>query len=92
LGPGFLPERSRKIHFTPETSHLNGFQTPQMALIHEKRAQLFSEKHNTSPIRLSGTKSDLKMTANSTYWEADRMKDRLEEGETKERAVLGQRS
>jgi hypothetical protein len=60
-----------------------------MALIHEKATPLFWECSILFPIRLSGAESTLKMTANSTYREADRVKDGLEEGEMKGRGVLG---
>jgi hypothetical protein len=52
-----------------------------MALIREKTTLLFSEYSILSPIWLSEAESQLKITANSTYWKADRVKDRLEEGE-----------
>jgi hypothetical protein len=50
---------------------------------------LFWDSFVSLPIRLSGAESELKMAANSTYWEADRVKVGLEEGAIKEKAVLG---
>ena len=55
-----------------------------------KLSSLFSEKRILSPVWLSGAESQLKMTANSTYWEANCVKDGLGEGgNEKGRAVLG---
>jgi hypothetical protein len=44
--------------------------TPKLALIREKRAQLFPDNPQACPVLLSGPEPELKMAANSTYWEA----------------------
>jgi hypothetical protein len=49
---------------------------------------LFWESRDFLSIWLSGTESKLKITANSTYWEANRLHDGLMEGKKKRRAVL----
>jgi len=54
--------------------------TPKLALIREKRALFFPDNPIACPVLLSGPGSELKMAANSTYWEADLLKDGLEEG------------
>ena len=66
---------SGKIHFAysispSETSHTMELPTPKLALIREKRALFFPDNHRMCPIRQSGFESELKMAANSTYWEA----------------------
>jgi hypothetical protein len=48
-----------------------GSPAPEIALIREKTALFFWESHDSLPIRLSGAESKLKITANSTYWEAN---------------------
>jgi hypothetical protein len=53
-----------------ETFRRSVFPTPKMTLIREKTTLLFSEYSILSPIWLSKAESQLKMTANSTYWEA----------------------
>ena len=45
--------------------------TPEIALIREKTAPLFWESHDSLSIQLSGVEPKLKITANSTYWEAN---------------------
>jgi hypothetical protein len=50
---------------------------------------MFSEYFILLFIWLSRGESELKITANSTYWEADRVLDGLGEGESEGRAVLG---
>jgi hypothetical protein len=57
-------------------------------IIREKQALMFGDSFISLPIRLSGAELELKIAANSTYWKADRVKDGLEEGEMKGRAVL----
>ena len=68
----FSRNTPKKMPFTPgtspsETSHLNRFPTPKMALIREKRALLFWDSFVSPLIRLSGAELELKMAANSTY-------------------------
>jgi hypothetical protein len=53
-----------------ETFCRSVFPTPKMTLIREKTTLLFSEYSILLPIWLSKAESQLKMTANSTYWEA----------------------
>jgi hypothetical protein len=65
----------RDIHFPLPVSPSEiipqaGVPIPEIALIREKTALLFWESHDSLPIRLSGAESKLKITANSTYWEA----------------------
>ena len=90
----FSQNTQGKIRFTlrtspSDTSHLKGFPTPKNGTNSRKTTPLFWECSIPFPIRLSGAESTLKMTANSTYREADRVKDGLEEGEMKGRGVLG---
>ena len=40
-----------------------------MALFREKREPMFWDSFISLPIRLSGAELELKMAANSTYWE-----------------------
>jgi hypothetical protein len=54
-----------------ETFPHKGPPTPEIALIREKTALLFWDSNDSSSIRLSGVESKLKITANSTYWEAN---------------------
>jgi len=51
------------------SSH-EGFPTPKIALIREKPALLFWDIPVSKPVWLSGTFSQRKITANSTYWKA----------------------
>jgi hypothetical protein len=44
--------------------------TPKPALIREKRALLFPDNPLACLVLLSGSESELKMAANSTYWVA----------------------
>jgi len=44
--------------------------TPKIALIREKTARMFWDIPAPWPVWLSGAFSELKITANSTYWEA----------------------
>jgi len=74
--PGFPLSIIRDIHFPQpvspsETIPHEGSSTPEIALIREKTALLFWESRDSLPIRLSGAESKLKITANSTYWEAN---------------------
>ena len=83
----------KDIHFPQpispsETIPHDGSSTPEIALIREKTALLFWESRDSLPIRLSGAESKLKITANSTYWEANRLHDGLMEEERNRRAVL----
>ena len=43
---------------------------PKTALIREKTALMFWDIPDSKPVGLSGAFSELKITANSTYWEA----------------------
>jgi hypothetical protein len=66
----------KDIHFTQpvspsETISQEGSPAPEIALIREITALLFWESRDSLPIRLSGVESKLKITANSTYWEAN---------------------
>ena len=56
------------------------FPTAKLALIREKTTPLFPDNLIACPVLLSGPESELKMTANSTYREADREFDGLEGG------------
>jgi hypothetical protein len=74
-GLGFTPgTRENILSCTPtspsETFCCDVFPTPKMTLIREKTTLLFSEYSILLPIWLSKAESQLKMTANSTYWEA----------------------
>jgi hypothetical protein len=51
-------------------SSREGFPTPKIALIREKTALMFWDIPAPWPVWLSGAFSELKITANSTYWEA----------------------
>jgi hypothetical protein len=44
--------------------------TQKLALIREKRALFFPDNPLACPVLLSGPEPELKMAANSTYWEA----------------------
>jgi hypothetical protein len=56
---------------SPSETYLSeGFLHSKTALIREKTALIFSEYSILPSIGLSGAKSTLKITANSTYWEA----------------------
>jgi hypothetical protein len=61
-----------------------GSHVPEIALIREKTALLFWESFNSLSIRLSGAEPKLKITANSTYWEANLRSNGLEQGEVVE--------
>jgi hypothetical protein len=52
-----------------------------LALIRQIAAPLFWESRSSKPVWLSGAILKLKITANSTYWEAKVGKDGLVEGE-----------
>ena len=52
------------------SSH-EGFPTPKISLIREKTALLFWDIPGSMPVWLSGAFSQRKITANSTYWEAN---------------------
>jgi len=74
--PGFPRSTIRDIHFPQpvspsETIPQEGSPIPEIALIREITALLFWESRDSSSIRLSGVESKLKITANSTYWEAN---------------------
>jgi hypothetical protein len=74
--PGFPRSTIRDIHFhqpvsPSETIPQEGSPIPEIALIREITALLFWESRDSSSIRLSGVESKLKITANSTYWEAN---------------------
>jgi len=45
---------------------------PKISLIREKTALMFWDIPGSKPVWLSGEFSELKITANSTYWEAKR--------------------
>ena len=49
---------------------------PQISLIREKTARMFWDIPYLWPVWLSGAFSQRKITANSTYWKADRRGDR----------------
>jgi hypothetical protein len=69
--PQTLPEYHYEALFLRRRSGIRSvFPTPKMTLIREKTTLLFSEYSILSPIWLSNAESQLKMTANSTYWEA----------------------
>ena len=65
------------FHFPSETSDTMELLTLKPALILEKRALLFPDNSLVCPVLLSGFESELKMAANSTYWEAKVRIDRL---------------
>jgi hypothetical protein len=50
--------------------------TPKIALIREKTALMFWDIPGSKPVWLSGTFSQRKITANSTYWKAKVVFDR----------------
>jgi hypothetical protein len=73
--PGFPRSIIKDMHFLQpgspsETIPQKGSPTPKIALIREKTALLFWESRDSLSIRLSGAEPKLKITANSTYWEA----------------------
>jgi len=74
--PGFPRSTMRDIHFPQpgspsETFPQAGVPTPKIALIQRKTTLLFLNSFNSLSIRLSGVEPKLKITANSTYWEAN---------------------
>ena len=83
----------RDIHFPQpvspsETIPQEGSPIPEIALIREKTALLFWESHDSLSIWLLGAESKLKITANSTYWEANLRFYGLEYGEVIETPLL----
>jgi len=64
-----------------------------MALIREKTALMFWDILDLWPVWLSGAFSELKITANSTYWKAKLMQDRplllIKEQNTAMGVILG---
>ena len=59
-----------------ETISRGGVPTPKIALIREKTVLMFWDIPGSKPVWLSGAFSQRKITANSTYWEADLRQDR----------------
>jgi len=73
----------RYMHFlqpvsSSETIQHEGSPAPKIALIREITALLFWDSFNSPSIRLSGAEPKLKITANSTYWEANLRSNGLE--------------
>ena len=75
-GPGIPHKTMRKPILLPppllrrRLSSREGVITPKISLIREKTALLFWDIPGSKPVWLSGAFLELKMTANSTYWEA----------------------
>jgi hypothetical protein len=74
--PGFPRSTMRDIHFPLPVSPSEiiphkGSHVPEIALIREITALLFWDSFNSPSIRLSEAEPKLKITANSTYWEAN---------------------
>jgi hypothetical protein len=59
-----------RIIVPTETSLREGFLPSKIALIHEKTTLIFSEYFILLPIRLYGSETTQKITANSTFLEA----------------------
>jgi hypothetical protein len=81
--PGFPRSIIRDIHFPQPVSPSETFPheevpVPEIALIRGITALLFWESFNSLSIRLSGAEPKLKITANSTYWEAKLSSNGLE--------------
>ena len=72
----FLPGHSL-IHAPRSPQFWLRFPVPEafLTLIQQKPALLFGKSHDSLPVRLSGAISQLEMTANSTYWEANLRSD-----------------
>ena len=74
--PEFHKNREKTYSFTytaspSETIFLLRSPTLKISLIREKPALLFWDIPGSKPVWLSGAESKLKITANSTYWEAN---------------------
>ena len=64
-----------------ETISRGGVPTPKIARIREKTARMFWDIPAPWPVWQSGAFSQRKITADSTYWEAKRWLDGLEQAE-----------
>jgi hypothetical protein len=82
-GPGILLKTGRKPTLLPapllrrRLSSCEGVPTPKISLIRENAALLFWDIPDSKPVWLSGAILQLKITANSTYWEANLRSDGL---------------
>jgi len=73
-------------------SSCEGVPTPKIALIREKTALLFWDIPDSKPVWQSGVILQQKITANSTYWEANLGLDGLGVGECGKKEVPKKRA